>query len=181
MGINECGSCVETRIGDSPDADLAIVAGDVFEQPIDRVVSVAALIDLIGIHFVGDLRPNIFEVPFGHPPASDILIHKDVPFGAEEWTRTQIAFVLVDSIGLAAIRRPSHEEGILLRLILRDIDRREELLAVPHRNAVLELGVVRFDLLQSLCEGRCWLTAQAAGQSDEQQGHGHEATHDGIL
>ena len=61
--------------------------------------------------------------------------------------------VLVGPVGLDAVGGPGQHHRVALGLILGDIDRREEFLAVSHGNAIFELSVVTLDIIQPLARG----------------------------
>ena len=77
--------------------------------------------------------------------------------------------VVVDAVGRDRIRGPLHQEGILLGGVLGDVDAGEQLHAVAHGDAEIELGVVRarvFGLLAGFIGG--------AGLGEKPQNYGGE-------
>ena len=124
-----------------------------FDEPLDGVPGVAALVD-VGRAFLGGLvRAHIDEIPLRHPPPAHVLVDEDVTRLARQRRRAQVALVLIGPVRLHAVRRPRQEDRIPLRLVLRRVDGGEEPLAVAHGDAVLIFRVACLDLLQALCHG----------------------------
>ena len=135
-------------------ADLAVVVGDVLEQPVDRVVGVAALVDVL--RPLGRVvRPHVDERPLRHPAAANVLVDEDVPFLAEQRRRAKVAGILIVAVGPDAGLRAGQQDRVLAARVLRGVDRGEEADAVAHGDLVLGLGVVRLDVLDALSRKRC--------------------------
>ncbi len=64
-------------VGDAEHADAAVVVRHVLEQPVDRVVSVGAFVDGLGVAPVAR-RPAHDELPLGLEAAADVLENKNV-------------------------------------------------------------------------------------------------------
>ena len=77
---------VEARIRATVDADAAIVIRNVLDQPIDCVVSVSRLINLVS-PLVRNVRPHIFINAFAHVAAAHVLVNKDVAFARKQLVR----------------------------------------------------------------------------------------------
>ena len=78
VGVDHAGDGVETRVRDARLPDLAVVPLHVLQQPLDGVVGVAALVDLLALlRWV--VRPHIDELALGHPPPAHVLVDEDVP------------------------------------------------------------------------------------------------------
>ena len=137
---------VEARIRDTVDADAAIVVRHVLDQPIDRVVSVGRLINLVAL-LVRDVGPHIFINALAHVPAAHVLVNEDVAFARKQFVRPKEIFVCVRSIRPDAIGRTIEHDRILLFLVLRFVDAREELHAITHRNHYFALGVMALDVV----------------------------------
>ena len=75
--------------------------------------------------------------------------------------------ILIDAIGLDAVRRARQQDRIRLRLVLGDVDGGEELHAVAHRDAVFVLGVVGLDVFQALSGD----LAAARSEQDQERAH----------
>src|SRR5215475_487312 len=77
MWIDAARGGIETGIRGSINADTAVVAWNVREQPRDRVVCVRRFVD-VGLAFGHVLvRRHLRERAFGLEPATRILIHED--------------------------------------------------------------------------------------------------------
>ena len=111
MRVDHAGRGIEPRIRDPEHADSAIVPGNVLQQPLDRVVGVAALVDVGRLPFVGNVRRDLFELPFRQEPPADVLIDKDVPGFDEVLARSQRCRELVDAVRCHGIRRALDQNG----------------------------------------------------------------------
>ena len=161
MRIDDARGSVEPRIRDTPDADAAVVVGHVLQQPLDRVVGVGALVD-VGVRLrLVDVRPHLDEIAFRQITPADVLKHEDVAGLVERLRRSQPRPELIDAVRRHAVRRARHQERIAPRGVLRHVDRREEPLAVAHRDGRLVLRVVLRD-----AEG-WWLREQHGRQESD--------------
>ena len=68
---------VEAGVRDLPDADLAIVAGHVFQEPVDRVGHVGTLVGIGGAGVV-KMRAHVDELALGLVATANVLEHKNV-------------------------------------------------------------------------------------------------------
>ncbi len=68
---------VKTRIWYSPDAYIPIVVWDVIYEPLDRIIGVAALINIRWTLLIGNVRSHIYKFAFGHKPTPHILKYKN--------------------------------------------------------------------------------------------------------
>ncbi len=66
MRVDDAGRGKEAGIGNSPDANAAIVVGDIFQQPVDGVISVGAVIDVVVRRLIVDMRPHLDKCAFRH-------------------------------------------------------------------------------------------------------------------
>ena len=66
-------------VGDAEHADAAVIVGNVFEQPVDRVVGVGPFINRLGIATI-PRRPVHDELSLRLVAAADVLEDEDVPF-----------------------------------------------------------------------------------------------------
>ena len=80
MRINDCLGRVVSGIGNAPHSDPAIVVRNVFDEPVDRVVGVRALIDVCRSRLLGLEWSHPFEIALRHESSTHILINKDVAF-----------------------------------------------------------------------------------------------------
>src|SRR5215510_1023295 len=71
---------IKTRIRDAPHADTAIMVWNVLEQPLDRVVSVTAFVNLGRALLSRDIGTCIDELSFRHYPPAHVLINEDITF-----------------------------------------------------------------------------------------------------
>ena len=78
MRVDHAGGGVEAGIGDAPHADLAVVVGDVLDQPLDGVVGVGAFVGVLRAALDGAVRRHVDELAFGHVAAADVLVDEDV-------------------------------------------------------------------------------------------------------
>ena len=131
---------VEAEVGDAPDADASVVAGGVPEQPVDRIISVAGLVDLPAF-LAGVERAQVDEVALRLEAAADVLADEDVAFALEIDRGADR-----EEIGVGPIGRSKEEDRQgAARFILRSEDRGEQADAVPHRNHDVFLVIGRLD------------------------------------
>ena len=90
VSVNHAGGRVEAGIGDAPQPDPAVVARHVFQQPVDRVKRVAALIDFFRAGLLRTVRPHVDKLTFRHVSATHILINYDVAVLAEQGRRPEV-------------------------------------------------------------------------------------------
>ena len=147
VGVDHPASGVETGVRDAEEADLAVVPRHLLQQPFDGIEGVAALIHFRRLGLGRLVRAHIDERTFGvHPPA-DVLIHEDVPRLQIERRGAEAIPVVVDPVWPDPVWGAVHQHRVGLLRVLRRIDDGEKLDAVPHRDLVLALRVVREDVL----------------------------------
>src|SRR5437764_13220592 len=95
---------VEAGIRNAVNADSAVVIRDLLDQPINRVVGVAGLVDLVPF-LVWDVGPHVFILAFAHVTAAHVLVNKDVALAREQLIRSQRRLVLVRAVWTNAVRR----------------------------------------------------------------------------
>src|SRR5689334_6317139 len=78
MRIDRPDAGIKPRIRYSPQPHPAIVVRYVLHEVVDRVPGIRALIDVVRLQGVDDLRPVIYEYAFRMPPAADILVCENV-------------------------------------------------------------------------------------------------------
>jgi hypothetical protein len=83
VGADEAERREKAGVGDAPNADPAVVVGNVFDQPIDGVVGVRALIHVFRAAQRVLAHGNIHEDAFGEIPAANILIDEDEALSRE--------------------------------------------------------------------------------------------------
>ncbi len=147
--VDGAGRGVEAGIGDAPHADLAGVVGDVAHQPADRVVGVARLVDVRRPALGVQVRPHVDVGALGHVGAAHVLVHEDEAVVLVELGRADAVRIAIEPVRRHAVRRARHQDRVALAVagVVRHVHRREQPHAVAHRDAVLELGVVRSDVL----------------------------------
>src|SRR5262249_2498250 len=77
VSFDDAHRCVKARIGYAPHPDSAVVIGNVLEQPFDRIIGVAAFIDIAGL-LIWNERAVVDKFPLRHPSAAHVLVDKDV-------------------------------------------------------------------------------------------------------
>src|SRR5471030_1300687 len=104
MRVDDRSGGVEAWIREAPDADVAVVPRHMFQQPLDGVVGVRALVGLTG-PWVVDLRTDVQESTLRLIAAADVLEDEDVSGAIEGfgWTKTRV--VAVRTVRRDAIRR----------------------------------------------------------------------------
>lgn len=146
MGAGRGHSRVEAGVGDAEHADAAVVAGDIFDHPVDGVVGIAGLVDI----FIGLLvfveGADVFECTFAHPAAADVLANYYVAFAqiVAQIAGEKISPIVL-AIGGAGVGRAGQEDGMFLRGIFRRIDGGEQFDAVSHGDGDLGLEIVIAD------------------------------------
>src|ERR1044072_6193472 len=88
---------VESGIRYSPNTDTPVVVGNVFDQPINRVVGVAGLVDLISF-LVRNVWAHVLVHALAHVAPAHVLVNEDVAFAREQFIRTQRRLVIVHAI-----------------------------------------------------------------------------------
>ena len=99
----------------------------------------------LGPFFTGLCGRMMDVVAFAHEAAADVLVDEDELLAQEEFRRAERGAVLVDAVGRDVVGRALQHDGVGLRVredVLGDVDGGEQLDAVAHGDAVLELGVV---------------------------------------
>ena len=65
VGVDHAGRGIEARVRDAPEADPAVMVGNVCQQPFDRVVGVGAFVNVFLAFFLVQMRPHVHEPSFG--------------------------------------------------------------------------------------------------------------------
>ena len=161
MGIDDAGRGEEAGIGNSPDAGVAVIVGNILEQPVDGVVKVGAVVDVLFGFFVVDVRAHLDERALGHVAAAHVLVDENVSRLVEVGRGTELRAVEVDAIWRNAIRSAIDQERVGVRSVLGNVDSGEEADAVAHGDTVFIFRVMRFGVEfgrgvgASLGEKRC--------------------------
>src|SRR5215831_16306610 len=142
---------VESGIGNSVKPGLAVVVRNVFHQPLDSVVGVRALVDVLGALLLL-VRRHFDKRSVALVAAAHVLIDKDEPVLHKAWCRSETLRIVVCTIRGDAIGSPLDQErkGLCWRSILGYIDRREQLRAVAHSNPIIVFCVVLTNLRNGL-------------------------------
>src|SRR5262245_16454145 len=121
VGLDDAHRCVKARIGNAPHANPTIVIGYVFEQPLDRIMGVAAFVDFARL-LVWNERAVVDKLPLRHPPAAHVLVDKDVALARHCLRWADSPFISIRAIGRDAVWRPAEHNRVLLRGVLRGIN-----------------------------------------------------------
>ncbi len=114
MGIHQAIGGIKAGVRNAPHAGAAVVARNVFHQPVDGVVSVGAFVRIGRACEMGLMHGNIHECAFGEITPADILVDEDEAFFGEKIGRPQSSGVVIDAIGRNRIWGPLHQDRILL-------------------------------------------------------------------
>ena len=145
MRIDDAGGSIEPGIRDAPDPRVPVVVGHVLEQPVDGVVEIAGVVDVLFRFLVVDMRSHLDERAFRHVAAAHVLIHKNISRSVKLGRRAQRLAILIHAIRPHAVRSADDQERIRLRAVFGHINRREQVHAIAHGNSVLILRVVLLD------------------------------------
>ena len=141
MGIDHAHRGIETRIGNTEHTDLAVVVRRMFHQPIDGVVGVGTLVEILG-SLVGVVGTDMGIRALGSVPAADVLCDQDEAVPGEGIERANGVGVVIRAIRLQRVGRAGQDNRPRLGIVLGHIDPGEQMHAVPHGNAVLVLGII---------------------------------------
>ena len=78
MGVDGTDSRIEAGVRDAPEADTRIVIRDIFDEVIDGVVGVCALIDIVWAGLDLQLWPDIYKGSLRWTLTADILKCEDI-------------------------------------------------------------------------------------------------------
>ena len=112
MRVDHAGGSEKSGIGDAPDAGFAVVVGNIFQEPVDGVVEVAAVVDVGGGFFDVDVRAHFDEFAFGHEAAANVLHNENVAGFVKVRRRAELGAILIDAVGRDAVRSAADEEGM---------------------------------------------------------------------
>src|SRR5262249_27255228 len=78
MGVDGSYGGVEAAVGDAPQADAPVIAGDTLDEIVDGIVGIGTLVDVLGLERVDELGANVDEDAFGMAHTAHILIGEDI-------------------------------------------------------------------------------------------------------
>ena len=140
MRIDHAHGREEARVRDAVHAHVAVVVAHVFDQPVDGVPGVGALVSVLRPRFHRLVGADVDEDALGGEAPAHILANEDKLLAHQPVTEARIA-TGIDRVRLEVVWGPSQEDGVLARL-LRRVDIGEESHAVAHGNSHLALGVI---------------------------------------
>ena len=146
MRVDDAGRSEESRIRDSPDSGVAVVVRHILEQPVDGVVEIAAVVNILLRLLVVDVRTHFDELALRHVAAAHVLKNEDVSRLVEVGRGAELRAVQVDTVGADAIGRAVDQERVGVRTVFGDVDGCEQVNAVAHRDSVFIFRVVLFDV-----------------------------------
>ena len=112
MRIDDAGRSEKSGIGNAPDPGISIVVGHILEKPIDGVVKVAAIVDVLIRLLVVDVRTHLDELAFRHVSPADVLKNKDVSRLVEIGRGPELRAVQVDAVRPDAVRRAIDQKRV---------------------------------------------------------------------
>ncbi len=145
VGVDHAGGDVEAGVGDAPHADAPVVIGDVFDEPVDGVVGVSALVG-VGVGLLDGLVGADFgPFAFRHVAAADILVDEDEAVLHEFVGGSDGGAIEVGAVGSHAVGGPVEKDGVGFGFVFWGVDGDEEADAVAHGDAEFMFGVVFAD------------------------------------
>src|SRR6266550_6601606 len=102
MSVNSSHGCVKAGVGNSPHAYPAIVGWHIFYEPLDRVISVGAFVDLVAL-LVFNVRSHVYVLAFRHELSAHVLIDKYVALLLKKQRWSYRSLVVVRAIGRHAV------------------------------------------------------------------------------
>ena len=175
MAVDHAHGGVKARIRNAEQADFPVVAGNVFDQPIDRIPGVGAFVRFQAV--LGGIEgPHMDILTLRTVAPPDILGDQDKPvLGQAVEGRSQVG-VIVRAVRLERVGRAGEENRPGLGDILGRQHPGEQAHPVPHRDAVFEFRVM---LDQPGVRGGGSRVGRAQGRRRAQAGgqrqHGAEA------
>ena len=143
MGIDHPRRRIKTEVGNAGHADVAVVAANVMDQPLNGVPGVGALVDGTRVGLCVQVRADVNELTLRGESTANILQNENellVYVGVGQVTRPSSG---VDGVGLQVVRGSLEQNRILGSgcCVLGGVNQREKLHAVPHGDAVFVLRV----------------------------------------
>src|SRR5215469_6616687 len=146
MRIDDAGGSKKSRVRDSPDSRIAVVVRDIFQQPFEGVVEIAGIIHVFVGLLVIDVWAHLDERALRHVAAANILKNENISSFVEVWRRTELSAVLVYAIRTDAVGRTVDEKWVAVGTIFGNVNRREQMHAISHRDAKFVFCVMLFDV-----------------------------------
>src|SRR5205823_3315036 len=117
-----------------PEADPAVVVRDCLDEIRDGVVGVGALVDVVGLERIDELRPVVNEYPFRMAQPPDVLVCEDIAV-LDKLSRAEHAPAIgIGPVWPRAIRRALEKNGMPAGLTLRNVNGGVKAGAVAHRD-----------------------------------------------
>ncbi len=139
--IDDRGCGVEAGVRNSPDADLAIVAGHVFQEPVDRVGHVGTLVGIGGAGVV-KMRAHVDELALGLVATANVLEHKNVSGFIEGLGWAELTAIRTFPIGKCAEWGAHDQEWMGLGGVFGRVHLGKQRDSVAHGDADFALGIV---------------------------------------
>src|SRR5437879_10893480 len=98
MRIDQTEGRVEAGVGNAPNADFAVVVGDIFGEPLDGVVSIGAVVGVLWSFEMRLVRRHVDKCAFRKISAADVLIREDEAFLGEQFRWAKERAVVIDSV-----------------------------------------------------------------------------------
>ena len=118
-------------VGHAEHADLAIIVGQIFDQPVDAVIGVGGFVD--AVRFCLE-RTQVHKLAPRSKPAADVLKDEDIFVFGQFGITACLAEAAFDALFREPIGRPRHQDGELADMALGAPDLRVQADAVAHRN-----------------------------------------------
>jgi hypothetical protein len=147
MRVDQAGRDVKAWLRDPDHADAPVVVRDALQQPVDGVVGVRALVDVLRSLLDRHVRPHLLELALRHVAPARVLEDEDEARVLEAAGRTERGAIRVDAVRADAVGRARQQERPRLRGVFGQVDRREQPDAVTHRHEMLVFRVASADLL----------------------------------
>src|SRR5208282_1994232 len=119
-------------VGNAGNPDAAVVAGNIFEQPLDRIVRVRALVNGLGVSAVPG-RPQHHKFAAGIEASANVLNHENVAAGQHFGIGGEVPGVAGGVAG-GAVGRAHEEEGQGFGGLPRRVNFRVQAHTIAHGN-----------------------------------------------
>ena len=113
MRVRHPGRRIKSRIRNPVNSGLAIVVGNVFQEPVDRIVRVGALVDVLRPLFYFLMRRHFDELAFALKTAANVLVNKNEAVRNEASRRAKMFWIIIRPVWADAVRRAFNQKWIL--------------------------------------------------------------------